>query len=373
MTKKLSKATRNPRQTAKDRHRIYYDAVSGAIDALELSDADAATMNAMLGRGGHCERMLCSDAPLNYHAAKLLDHDLEKIRQANPDYTFYLATFIDDDFTTSDRSPVVGLTALTEKVRRAVAKINLPAIVKIEKHALMNHPGGGAGRSLLFHAHAILWADAKVKFDHVAAARALNTSRNWKCSFEAKPVDIRPIGSTAVDLARVAFYIMKQPYSAKNVMADKRKPGGVIFMDTIEGYRDELKLRVFEGDSQIDLFTAMFGVGAGKSLVRSICSELSTWHKARARHGRTFLEHDFDPWIFWHDIRKDHGSNNYRPYLFDTAFTSRRSRKKTRGTTPPPPRPPRTPRPGASWRRSASRPHQTRRTLGATLRARRDS
>lgn len=288
--------------------------VRGAIAAAKLSVDDQNLFLALLGIGGHAERLLWSDCHAVRRAAKILARLMRAERKAHPKRTYYMATFFDDAGTTSDRTPFVKLTQLEAKIRRALMGESLNAFVMLEVHPLMNYPNGGEGRSLLFHGHAIVWSDEA--FDHRAAESRFNTSRAWSCALGAPPVRIRPIGDAPGEIDRVAYYLIKEPHSAKNRMPDHKRPGGYILMDTTVGYRDELALRLFEGMSQVELTSLMFGVGEGAALRQRLRHSLETWHKSRPKTG-VFVPANTDIWTLWHRVRQTFRSSNYLPYRFN--------------------------------------------------------
>ena len=74
---------------------------------------------------------------------------------------YFFLTFIDDIGNTSDRAPQVNLPAIQRKVDKATRAIGLHGVGVIEVQALMNYPGKGHGRTLLFHAHAIAWTTVR--------------------------------------------------------------------------------------------------------------------------------------------------------------------------------------------------------------------
>lgn len=282
------------------------------LKSLNLSEDEYIIALGLMGVGHRSDRLLWSDLPARFHASKTLALMMDRHGRAVPDgRTYYMLTFNDDCGFTSDRVPHLAIEKLTRKVRRAVAGMDLHAFVMLEVHPLMNYPGGGAGRSLLLGAHAIAWRDQP--FDHVGAAAAWCASPAWRCTLGADAVHIQVIPPS--DLARVAHYLMKQRPSAKNLMPNKHKPGKLMMMDTIKGYRNEFAVRLFEGQSQVELKNVMFGVGDGSRVRQALRAEVTKWH--RARPCPISVPSDLDVWAFWQRLRQDHGSKHYLPYRFD--------------------------------------------------------
>lgn len=305
------------REVAKKRIRIYRKkALEGAAHA-KLSKTDTDFVKALLGvKGFRCERLLGSDGQARWKASSLLSQAmLDHREQQAPDSvrTYIFGTFVDDIGITSDRSPIVQLKAIKDKVYRALKSLDLSAVAVVEVHPLMNYPGGGEGRSLLFHAHVIAWNEGP--FDCEKAADQLNKSHGWKCSLDAPPVDMREITDLAPGLPAVAHYALKPPHSAKNQMPSKKKPGKYLLMNTLKGYRPEFALRLAEGLSQIELLDLVFAVGDGAPIRQSVRADLMKWQRSRPTP-RVLVSSQQDVWRRWFEIRQKHGSTNYLPFRY---------------------------------------------------------
>lgn len=301
-------------EKAKDDFKASVKKVRDHLTSFGLDDHDHQVGLGLLGVCARAERLLLSDIPARYMASKTLAASMSSHQDAAPqDRSYYLISFADDCGTTSDRTPYLALDQMIQKTRRALAKLNVNAFVMLEVHPVINFPGGGAGRSLLLGAHAIAWTDKP--FDHAAAVKELNASPAWNCGLGAAPVHIAVIDQGYGHMERVAHYLMKQTPSAKNLMPSHSHPDRNLMMDTIKGYRDEFALRLFEGQSQVELMNVMFGVGEGSDIRQALRSTLVKWH--RARKVPVAVPKDYDVWAFWGRIRANHGSRRYLPYRFD--------------------------------------------------------
>lgn len=281
---------------------------------------------ALAGINGHPQRLLASDTPALNKAAMIFCSLMLRYLSEHPGCKLIFATFVDDVGITSDRAPVVHLGALQTKVRQALMKLGLEAFAMVEAHPLMNYPGKGAGRSILYHAHAIIFAPTD--FQHKAAEDELNASGNWTCQLGAPPVKLKLIKPTKRDVARVAVYLLKPPHDVKNRMPKKGKPGQYKLMSTTEGYRPGLALRMLEGASQVELTSLMFGVGNLGSRVRQqVRHELEAWHRLRSNEGY-IVPADFDVWKFWLELHQQRGNKRYLPFRIDRLPTPKRPRAK---------------------------------------------
>jgi hypothetical protein len=301
------------RRKAREKAVISQKKIRRWLKKAKLSETELSTALALLGIHGHAERILWSDVAARYKASKLFATLMAQHRAARPNTrTYYLITLIDDCGTTSDRTPNLALETMTMKAWRALNSMNLNAVGMLEVHPLMNYPGGKDGRSLILHGHAIAWADAP--FNHRAAEAAFNASPAWTCSLGAKPVDIRPIDPAPGHIERVAHYLAKAAISVKNLMPKINKPGRFKMKDTTAGFRDGLASRLFEGQSQVELMSVMFGVGEGSMVRQAIRTELTRWHAARK--GDVLVPKTFDVWAFWLAIRQRDVRTKYLPYRF---------------------------------------------------------
>lgn len=279
---------------------------------LKLRRAKSQILRALMGVRYRAENVLWSDMTARHFASRSLATLMARhYREAPAGRSYYMLSFADDCGTTSDRVPHLAIKQLTEKVRRAITALELHAFVMLEVHPLTNYPGGGDGRFLLLGAHAIAWAD--LPFDHDTHAAALCASPAWQCTLGARPVDIEPIEPGTIE--SVAYYLMKQVPSAKNFRPDAKANGRHKMMDTTKGYRDELAFRLFEGQSQVELASVMFGIGDGSRVRQAIREAVTNWH--RARREPMVVPKTFDVWAFWHQLRQSHGSKRFLPYRYD--------------------------------------------------------
>lgn len=315
MIKKIFNSPRSVREIQHHRFVEIRKKVRASVRTDGLSDDQKSLILALAGIDGYPERLLASDTEAIKRASRFFAEAMASHRARDPKLKLFLLTFMDDVGIVSDRSPIAPLATLEAKVRRQLAKLNLDAVAVIEVHPLMNYPGGGEGRSLLYHVHVLAWTTQP--FDHNAAAANLNASHAWNCKLGAPPVIIEPVGDSELDVRRTAAYMIKPPHSAKNRMASKTDPARFLLMDTIEGYRPELALRVIEGLSQIEFCSLVFGIGTGRKIRQQLRAEIDAWHRQRPRTG-TIVPSATDVWQFWLQLRQQFGSKNFLPYRFDS-------------------------------------------------------
>lgn len=304
---------KSPRARARWRFKAMKKKILKALELPKLNDADREAIRTFCGYGSPNETFLASDMELRWIGARALKDAMiahRKLRDTDK-REYYFGTLIDDSGITSDRVPLVRICELRDKVYRLLKSLGLNAICVIEVHPLMNHPGGGEGRLLLFHAHFVAWSDNLIDAD--AIAKEVNASSAWNCALGADPLNIKKIGPDKCDLLKVCYYLLKPPHSAKNRMPSESKEGAYRLMDTTKGYRPELALRVVEGLSQIDLRDTIFGVNEGASIRQEVRSAIQRAHHERLKQGSP-LPSSFDVWQFWYMLRKRFGSANYIPY-----------------------------------------------------------
>ena len=280
-----------------------------------MDESMAVKLCALTGISGCVEPLVASDMALRWFAAKSLKSIMLAHRKSRKksERQYVMGTLADDIGNTSDRCPIVALKLIRDKAYRALSSVGLNAIVVIEVHPLMNYPGQGQGRLLMFHAHFIAWGDERI--DPEITAAVIKASGAWSNALGADPVYIKEIEDTSVDLAKVAYYLLKPPHSAKNRMSDQKRPGKFLLMDTTTGYRPELAVRVLEGLTQIDFTETIFGVNKGTKIRQDLRSAVRDWHRERLKGG-AIIDSSVDLWRMWLDWRASAGSKNFLPYRF---------------------------------------------------------
>ena len=269
--------------------------VTRAIDRLQPSLLRRRRFDGLFGvRGCLADLRLC-DVEARKTSAEIL---VDVIRDLEPNFktpgaTFRHITFIDDIGMTSDRYPILRLHALRRKVDKAIRRLGLSALVFIEVQPLLNYPGGGTGRTLMLHAHALCWGETPRRVFR-KALKEINQSRSWQNEFGARPVKARCL-KTFDDVLRIACYVAKLPYDGKI-----RVPigsGEWRFRPVLQGYPDVLALRIAEGLSHYSIFDAVFSVGEGRLFRLEWKRRLVEWHRNRlSDHGKGLR---FDVDAFW--------------------------------------------------------------------------
>lgn len=313
MSKNISETHKSAKKRARKRFKSFSVLVDVALG--KMDDSMALKLRALTGGSGCVEPMVASDMALRWFAAKSLKRIMLQHRKGRKKAArqYVMGTFADDVGNTSDRCPIVALKLIRDKAYRALKSVGLSAIVVIEVHPLMNYPGDGQGRLLMYHAHFIAWRDERI--DPNITAAVIQASGAWSNALGADPVHIQEIGDTSVDLAKVAYYLLKPPHSAKNRMPDHKRPGKFLLMDTTSGYRPELAVRVVEGLSQTDFAETIFGVNEGARIRQDLRKAAVNWHRNRLKGGAV-LDSSVDLWRMWLDWRAEVGSKNFLPYRF---------------------------------------------------------
>lgn len=271
-----------------------------------LRPKDRRILRAIMGLRGCSSRMSLADVGLHSMALKKLLPRLQEHREARggaKQAKYYLATFIPDKGRTSDRVPVFSVRAFHRQIEDSLRSAGLSGIVVMEIQAITNAPGKGLGRTLMFNAHAIVWADGP--FNRRSAVKELNASSVWRCADRLKGVRIDTVTKAEGQLEYLAYYLLKLPHEAKVARMHTTKGGKVRpHLDTIKKYRPDLGLRIVEGLSQIGWTEAVFSVGSGKDIAGPWLAELKKWHAQRFVKARA-LTNEFDVPAFWRRIQQD--------------------------------------------------------------------
>ena len=301
------------------------------IQSVKIEPEDQKTLKAVTGLEGHCEMMHMGDIDLRDEMTACIVQLFDREFAAHPEQHWYLFTPINDVGHTSDRCPHVALKQINDNAALAIKALGAQGFGIIEGHPLKAPLDGQPGRSFMFGGHYVLITETPL--DLKAAKSKLAALKLFQCSLGAKPFKLQKIDRTAKDIRRVARYIAKMPHSAKNPMPHKKKPGRVLLMDTIKGYRPDFAMRLFEGLSQIAVPDVILAVGPqGRALRNALLGHLRTWHRARPK--ANMLLATFDRWKWWATFRLKNGSSDYLPFRFDDAlFKVRKTRAPKRPGT----------------------------------------
>lgn len=323
LTRRVGFATKHARKTqamafqAVDRAILaFHILIIAAVRKWHMTPIQKRQFRAMTGTRAIGKWPLLSDLSARRRASYILIRLMAEHRRSRPTVPprrYFFLTFIDDIGNTSDRVPEVNLGAIQRKVDKAIRAMRLHAVGVTEVQALMNYPGKGRGRTLMYHTHLTGWTYDPL-FNPKAAEKKINQSPSWNNSFDAPPVKITPMTDEEGQIDWLAYYITKLPYDAKNRMPNKKKPGKHILMQTTKGYRPELALRVFEGLSQVELPAVLFGVGEGAEIRKRWRSKLLAWHNRRSVVRPP--ESPFNVAQLWIALRAINGSKLFGPYQF---------------------------------------------------------
>lgn len=263
-------------------------------------------LEALLGANGCMTHMRLCDVSARKKAAEILFEVIAELQPVfqSPGMRFFHITFVDDLGITSDRVPILKVSALKRKVDKAIRSLGLSAITHIEKQPLLNYPAGGEGRTLMLHAHALGWGVVSRR-GFREAKQTLNESRSWQNEFDAAPVLERELHDFD-EVRRIACYVAKLPHDGKILVPTGN--GKRRFRPTLQGYPDRLALRIAEGLSHYSIFDAVFSVGEGKHIRAEWKRRLVEWQRQRLVHcggGQ-----DFDVEAFWRR-RRSNGRTGY--------------------------------------------------------------
>lgn len=300
----------DPRGRTENRIAIFQQKILEYMESVSLDDDQTSIINSLRGQSGRSALLLLSDMEARSHASDQLSRLFIKQSEEHPDREYFFVTLADQSGFVSDRATLLDVSNILKKAGRALRTIGLHAVAVLEVHPLANYPGGGAGRTLLFHVHAIGWADRP--FDPEEAELTLQAGGAWSNPLGAPPVKIKAIAQEAGNLDEVSRYCLKAPHAAKNRRPSKKDPTRFRLLNTLRGYRPEFAFRVLEVLSQIEMLDIVIGVGEGKRLRQDFRKAMTEWHKSRVVSGK-FLPGEFDIWHFWFQLRQGVGSRFFLP------------------------------------------------------------
>ena len=291
-----------------------------ALRSLRLTGEEEAWLRALLGGGptgrGRTSLALGSDLWLRERSTLILiDEVLAHWRARALGRRYAFVTFIDDSGNTLMERPHLNRDAFRRKIDKAVRGSGLHAVVALEVQALTNYPKSGFGKTMMLHAHAIVWSDDPAWADNPAAryrewAIDLGLRDTWTCRFGAEPVLPEVIRDTEGDFAMVAAYISKVPSdgsrTVKNPATSARR-----MRSTTEDYHRDQALRIMEVLSQVELSKLIFAVGDGKQIAAPWRKAMLAVHRQRRRSldRETTLVEIADGWSA---LRRHAGNRHHR-------------------------------------------------------------
>lgn len=281
---------------------------------LHLSPIRRRRLNALLGTDRHVSHLTLADVDARKASSQIFFAVVEEqvgalIPAGAP--TCHL-TLVDDIGLTTDRDPIIRLTAFRRKVDKAIRSLGLSGVAVMEIQPLTNYPAKGEGRTLMLNTHVLGWGPvSRRKFR--AALKKLNASRSWSNAFAAKPIKSRRLKHGVDDALKIICYQTKVPYGAKYRVPCPGRPGRYRFKPTLTGFTDTLALRLMEGLSQISIYDSVFCIGDAKHIRKVWKTRLMEWQRLRSEVGRGPIA-DFDVPKLWRRIRKTNGSEHYQPF-----------------------------------------------------------
>ena len=276
-----------------------------AVEWLQLPPRRRRRLRALLGVRDSLHDIRLCDMTAREKAAEILFEVVHERRDElfAGGVRVHHITFIDDLGVTSDRTPQLRIRSFKRKVDKALRSMCMSGLIFMEVQPLLNYPGGGRGRTLLLHAHALCWQHSSRR-GFQRAKEKLNNSRSWKSQFGAEPVHSRRIRRISGAL-QIVTYISKLPHDGKY-----RKPhsdGTWRFRGTMKDYPNCLALRIVEGLSHYSIFDAVFSVGDARGIRLEWKRRLVAWQRQRTARRAPLAP--FDIPSFWSRVRRSPRAN----------------------------------------------------------------
>ena len=293
----------------KSAERKFADKIRRYAESHKASAADRSLFKDGLGYGRVCNTLLASDLWVRRKSSKFIGTALERIRSENPILDFYFWTFTHERGHTSDRTPIVDLKYMRGAIDRTLRAQDLNSLTVIEFQGLGNHPGQGAGRTIMTHGHSITWSSASLDYQKVE--KQLNDSEHWKSDLGSVPIRIKPITNADRELRYMAYYLFKPPYDVKMVETRTR---GDRLKSTEKGYKPDFAARMLELESQLDIRELVRASGDGKYIKSEWLRRLTNLNRSREAWVPGVLpQYYFDD--FWARYRVKKKRKHYEPFV----------------------------------------------------------
>lgn len=242
--------------------------VMKSIDRADLNRRDATMFAKLLHASRISDEMTLSCLPLRRAAYRTLRETmLSAWLSPNPTTRrrWFFLTLFGDVGNALEYEPVVEIARFKKACCATLAKADLQTLVIMEVQAGTNFPGGGSGRTLMFHAHAIGFTDDP-DYKYQDVAKRLNRLTRLTNALEARTVVMNPIGSKG-ELGRKCAYMLKAPIDGKYLApSDNTKTQMHFHKSTVEHH---LAVRLFEAMSLLTYSDVTWVVGKEAGALRT--------------------------------------------------------------------------------------------------------
>jgi hypothetical protein len=258
--------------------------------------------------------LVASNTRLRQHSTRVLvDLLTEHIRDGTKlDRRYWHFSFLGP--LINEYRPELDVDAYRKVVYRLLSDHDVNAVFSIELQALTNYPQKKRGRSFLLNAHAVVWHDDP-GFDADAAADAMASRDALRSEFGAKTVSVTARPNTA-EVPYLGYYLTKLPALGKRLRKNPQHKGLKELYPVLE-VRDDLRLRLLEILSRLEITDLVWGVLDGKAIRGKWKAAIVNWNRKQCRPGGA-LDRDFDVEELWQRVRTrpGNGSRNYRPPIY---------------------------------------------------------
>lgn len=307
----------DPVERASAEVRLFLRPVRKVLRRFKLRPVERDELSVLMGARAASERLVASNGRLRVQATAILLRqfaDLRRDSRKAPTRTFGHYSFLGP--IVNEYRPEIDVDAFRSVVDRLLRNARLNAVFAIELQALTNYPQRGQGRSFLMNAHALAWSD-DASIDHAETAKQMCSSTSLHSHLGAPTVVCTPRTTVEGGLERLAGYMLKAPRAGKRRRRDPQNAGR-FQLQSVSRVRGDLRLRLFEVLSQLELTDLVHGVLEGKWIRSRWKRELLAWNRARSQRFRSVLDSDYDVAGLWETIRRRHpnGSKRFEPVRF---------------------------------------------------------
>ena len=230
------------------------------------------------------------------------------VTKDDPEIEFAFVTFIAGDGGTSTDAPFIELNQSQDKVVRVLRAISKDFIGVTELAMFNSHGHSDGGRHLQRHEHALIWGHGVVaKARQVAYRRMADFLPNIT---GAPQIDVRKVGRSEINLARICAYLFKSPHKCMNW--NPPKDGKMGHMNQSEkGDRLIRYLRMAQIRSMMTVEDIVFSGGQGIAIRSALIKLLrETSHSLVPIQGRPL--HPDEIARFWIETNKELGRSNWQ-------------------------------------------------------------
>lgn len=285
-------------------NRIFIDGYHRDVAGWKLQPDDEEFLH-LITTGRISDRALLSNTRVRRAAQNALVEVLPREYEKRPQRQWLFITLACDIGRTWERAPLIDTVALRNTFKLHLIRCGLEGFGVLETDIWKNL-AGEPGRRVVPHLHFVGYPADGEPIDVKELERELCEKRALKNALGARPADVKEIGGTPADFARVGRYMFKPPAYAKNPVP--RLDGTYDLVD-VKHSRGSVA-RLVEILSRMEVGDVIFSIGGGKPMAAAVRKAVAK--EVRHRPGRKSAPSREQVIQHWRRMRLVNGSPKFK-------------------------------------------------------------